>query len=124
MKGGEDVLDNTSLNLLKIYDSRHTLSCNQLGAILDADPVEVAQYVIELRNKGFLRIEPNYAISKSLDKDSLFGINAPLQITLDGKAELDMAQKISHEKKVEWIRYWITTSIAVAAFIKSFFFPG
>lgn len=116
------MIDKTSLNLLKIYNSRYSLSCNQLGAILDASPGEVAKYVIGLRDKGFLCIAPNYA--NPLDKDSHLGINTPLQITLDGKAELDMAEKLSHEKKVESIRYWITTGIAVAAFIKSFFFPA
>lgn len=113
------MLDRISLQILKIYDSRRSLSCNQLGAILDVGPLDVSVYVIGLRDKGLLRIEPNHAASQGLNSDSSFGINTPLQITLDGKAELDAAQEISHEKRVQQIRYMITTGIAVIALFLS-----
>lgn len=46
------------------------------------------------------------------------------KIDLPGKAYVEEKVALAHDKRVENIRYIITTIIAVAAFIKSFFFPG
>lgn len=45
-----------------------------------------------------------------------------VEITPLGEDALELDQKSKHEKRVEWIRYIVTTIIALAAFIKSFFF--
>lgn len=46
------------------------------------------------------------------------------KIDLPGKAYVEEKAALVHDKRVENIKYIITTVIAVAAFIKSFFFPG
>lgn len=43
-------------------------------------------------------------------------------LTDAGKCYFEKKSDITREKVVEWVRYCITTAIAVAAFIKSFFF--
>lgn len=50
--------------------------------------------------------------------DNLSGI----QLTDKGKCYFEVESDRANEKRIEMIRYVITTSIAVAAFIKSFFF--
>lgn len=44
------------------------------------------------------------------------------EIDLPGKAYVEGRAALAHNKRVENIRYIITTAIALAAFIKSFFF--
>ena len=44
------------------------------------------------------------------------------KISDKGKHYLQFQQEKRKRKQIEWIRYIITTAIAVAAFIKSFFF--
>lgn len=53
-----------------------------------------------------------------ITQDNLHGI----QLTFLGKCYFEREADKSREKRVENIRYIITTSIALAAFIKSFFF--
>ncbi len=45
-----------------------------------------------------------------------------INLTNSGKCYFETKADRLDEKRVEWIRYIITTAIAVAAFIKSFFF--
>ncbi|GAC42779.1 hypothetical protein [Paenibacillus popilliae] len=81
-----------------------------------------AEPVGYLRKKGYLRIESNHAAFKKLTKDSPVSPDTPLEITFEGKIVLESEHKLSKAKRNEWIRYIITTTIATAAFIKSFFF--
>lgn len=46
-----------------------------------------------------------------------------IELTDEGKCYFERKADRSREKRIEWIRYIITTLIALAAFIKSFFFP-
>ena len=72
------------------------------------------------------RIESLYKmgyLSRTLtvENNELTGVYA---ISDKARAVLQEGDRISREKAAEWIRYIITTAIALAAFIKSFFFTS
>lgn len=115
-------MDKTSISLLKVYLERTTLTLHQLAAILNQDYLSLAEPINYLRKKGFLRVEQNYATMNTYTADGLISPDTPLEITVEGKIALEGKQKLSKTKRIESIRHWITTAIAVAAFIKSFFF--
>ena len=111
-------MDRLSTRILNMLRRRQSLTISQLAAILNRDPSTLFEFVLRLKKKEFLRIEPNHAILKSLDGNSSIKINTPLQITPDGRTALE------EQMKAHWaeIRAWVTLIIAVLAFIKSFFF--
>lgn len=115
-------MDKTSLEILKIYATRAWLDISQLSAILNRDPDQLFEVVSFLRKQDYLRVEPNHALLEDIKSGDPISSRDPLEITFKGKAALESEQKISKEKRNEWIRYWITTVIALAAFVKSFFF--
>lgn len=115
-------MDNLSLKILKMYNKRQNLSINQAGAIFDMSPFEISEHIIRLQGKGYLRLEPNYATLHGTQSNTPINVDAPLQITLDGIEAVETAQQLDRQRRNELIRYIITTAIAVAAFIKSFFF--
>jgi len=49
----------------------------------------------------------------------LIGVDVPLQLTIDGEAELEAIYQRVKERRQDNIRYWITTGIAVLALIIS-----
>ena len=69
----------------------------------------------QLRRKELVR--RNHAVGGgSLDYDNTYSV------TEYGDGYIQYRKQHLREKRKEDIRYWITTAIAVAAFIKSFFF--
>ena len=112
-------MDSKSLKILRIYKSRPCLTTNQLSTILNEDPFEVSEYVIRLKEKEYLRVEPNHA---TLYGQNRIFVDTPLQISIEGIEVTESADQLSKQRRNDWIRYIITTGIAIAAFIKSFFF--
>lgn len=115
-------MDKQSKLILKIYSTRRYLDISQLSAIMNQYSGDLYEIVAFLRKKEFLRIDPNYASLNHLSNDAPVSVQVPLEITFKGKAALEEEQKLSREERNEWVRYWITTVIALAAFIKSFLF--
>ena len=115
-------MDIMSLEILKLFSTRAWLDVSQLSAVLDKDPDQLFEVVCFLRKQGYLRVESNHAMLEDIKSEDPISSRDPLEITFQGKAALESEHKISKEKRNEWIRYWITTVIALAAFIKSFFF--
>lgn len=115
-------MDKLSITILKIYLDRPSLSLHQLSAILNVDSLTLSEPVDYLRKRGYLRIESNHAATNTLIDKSSITLNTPLEITFEGKMALDAEQKLLKTKRNEWIRYIITTAIALSAFVKSFFF--
>jgi hypothetical protein len=111
-------MDKSTLNYLRLFNTRSTLSLSDLAAILDGDPISLAEPIRFMMDNKYLDIEPN---TKILDGDTL-GLHTPLKITYYGKGvlkeELASRKRFKHAE----FRAWITFIIAVAAFIKSFFF--
>lgn len=74
--------------------------------------------IVYLRDKVFLEILPSYV---QLNGNN-FTFDAPFRLTYKGKIALEA--EISSHKYIIYneIHAWITTTIALAAFIQSFFF--
>lgn len=82
-------MDAVSLKILRVYSSRQKLTLIELGAIMNASPVDLGQYVLRLKDKAYLCVSPDYAaLRPSEEKDSI-GPDTPLQITIDGKEALE-----------------------------------
>lgn len=117
-------MDKLSKKILEEYSIRPTMSLLQLGAVLNTNHMSLSIPVNYLREKGLLQIEPNHAMLHNIKQSDLITMDTPLEISYLGQISLEEDQKISREKRNELIRYIITTAVAVAAFLKSFFFPG
>lgn len=117
-------MDKLSKMILDEYAQRESITLNQLSAILKLDWDFLAEPVSNLKASGFLRAEQAYTELNSLSNDAPPSISTPLSITYLGVSALEEAKETAREKRNELIRYIITTAIAVAAFLKSFFFPG
>lgn len=117
-------MDKLSKKILEEYAIRPSMSLLQLGAVLNTDFMSLSVPVNYLREKDFLQIEPNHAMINNMKQSDLISMNTPLKISYPGQIALEENRKISREKRNELIRYIITTAIAMAAFLKSFFFPG
>lgn len=115
-------MDSKSLKLLRIYNSRASLTIEQLSAVVNESPFDILEYVARLCEKKLLRVELDYAERHGIATYSQITIDTPLQITVDGKEAIEDTDKMIKLRRNEMIRYVITTGIAIAAFIKSFFF--
>ena len=117
-------MDKLSKRILEEYSTRHSMNLQQLSAVLNIDPMSISNPVNYLREMGFLQIESNHTSLHDKQQSDLITMNTPLEISYRGRVALEDDQKKSREKRNELIRYIITTTIAVAAFLKSFFFPS
>lgn len=117
-------MDSLSKRILEEYSIRPSMNLLQLSSVLNTDFRSLAVPVNYLLEKGLLQIEPNYAMLRDIKQSDSFTMNTQLEISHLGRIALEEEQKICREKRNELIRYIITTAIAVAAFLKSFFFPG
>lgn len=115
-------MDSKSLKLLRIYNSRTSLTIEQLSAVVNESPFDILEYVARLCEKGLLRVELNYATHHGIVAYRQITVDTPLQITVDGKESVEDADKMIKLRRNDMIRYIITTGIAIAAFIRSFFF--
>lgn len=115
-------MDKLSKLILKTYAARTTLTISQLSAVLRQNQDTLFEVVNLLRERGYIRVLSGYEGNRYSSKVSPIPDSVPLEITFQGKVALEEEQTLSKEKRNAWIRYWITTAIAVAAFIKSFFF--
>lgn len=115
-------MDKLTMGILDLYQKRGSLAIAQLSAILDSDWITVSKPINYLRKLEFLKVDPNHPEAKNSTPTSSVSAHIPLVITYEGIVALEEAKKISNSKKIEWIRYGITTAIALAGFIKSFFF--
>lgn len=115
-------MDTFSLKILKMYNNRPCLSISQLSAIFDVPPLALSEYVTRLRRKSYIRVESNHAVLHGITSDSPIELDTPLEITIDGKEVVETANQMDKQRRNDLIRYIITTAIAIAAFVKSFFF--
>lgn len=117
--GGKVYLDKISKAILEAYAHRKNLSISQLSAIANASPFDFLEPISVLREKKYLRIESNHATTKEMNADAPISFDTPLEITFQGRAALEEDNRLSKEKRNAWIRYIITTAIAVVALIVS-----
>ncbi len=112
-------MDDFSFKILQLYATRSSLTLIELGAILNNDPINLAEVINYLRKQGYLHIENNYATIKNLNDNSLVGLNTPLVISFEGKAALEKEIKSRKHYCYNELRAWITLAIAILAFFLS-----
>ncbi len=111
-------MDDRTVELLKLFSERNQLSLHDLAAIYNCGYGDFAELVNYLMERGLLEIEPNYALIEGND----LTVETPLRITQSGRSALNIELKERRSFKYSELRAWLTLAIALAAFIKSFFF--
>lgn len=111
-------MDNLSFKVLSLLATRQSLSTRDISIFFNTGINSFIDPVYYLVNKGFLEID------KSILKEENPTLNVltPVRITFEGKSALEAEIKERRSIKFSELRAWITLAIAVAAFIKSFFF--
>lgn len=115
-------MDDYSLSVLKLYQSRSSLTLNQLSAVLNKSWLDISAPVLYLRREGYLSVEPNHATLHNIDAGDPISPDTPLVISFEGKGALEAELKARKHLSFNEIRAWITLAIAILAFFKSFFF--
>ena len=110
-------MDKLSLEILKIYDSRPKLTLIELGAIMNASPVDLGQYVLRLKEKSYLCIDPDYEVFAPISVTGAIAPDTPIQITIDGKEALEDHVRMKKQHKRDTFRYRVNTAISVAAVV-------
>ena len=81
---------------------------------------------VEMLNKYPKNLEATQNLLKQMTKSRLISVSDVPSTTITileaGRARLDELDRHSKETRSNWIRWAITTIIALAAFIKSFWF--
>jgi len=103
---------------LKLFLKRDKLSMAQVALILNTDLESCSKPIAWLHEQGFLDIDYMYSTQHG---DSLT-VETPLGISFDGSVALEEHWSQIKYRKYNEIRAWITFAIAVASFIKAFFF--
>lgn len=108
-------MDKFTFQILSLYDQRYELSISDLSTILDCSLEYAANPVSWLYEKGF--------IEKGTDFDDCdFTVSTKFRISHEGKIQLANYCDKNKQHFFNEVRAWITVAIAVAAFVKSFFF--
>ena len=117
-----NLMDTMSREILELFSKRNCLTLSQLSAILGIDWMTLAEPINYLRKLSYLRFEPNHASLNDLASDSPISMDDPLVITFEGRAAMEQDGQNRRRVKYTEFRAWMTLAIALAAFIKSFFF--
>lgn len=79
-------MDGKSVAILKLYNQRnYSLSCYDIGIILDASSISISSNVAELRELEYIDVD---MLEKDKLYDNLISINTKLHITQSGKSYL------------------------------------
>lgn len=105
-----------TLELIAKYGS---LSVPILELLLKFESVDIPGTIEYLYQRGYIEIEPNYAISNNRAKEDFNMIGTPFVITAEGKAALEESYQSAKYRKFNEIRSWITLAIAFAALVVS-----
>ena len=108
----------SSLKILKLYSERRSLSLADLCAILSCTVGDVAYIVAELVKLDYL--ETSDPIHKSID--GKYTVSTKLRISQHGRNYLADYKKTENRERFREFRNWLSFAIALAAFVKSFFF--
>ena len=110
-------MDKVSKKILKLYAKQKTLSLFDIAKLSKIKPVDLAEPMLELIDKKL--------ICKMLDFENYLNDNfdpdAQYYITQEGRSYLENIRADSFKFYFQIVIQLITTIIAVAAFIKSFF---
>ena len=109
-------MDAISIELLKMFKDRNTLSTDDIAAIHNCEARVFIEAFVELKNNNFIT-------NTELDKGNPDAISRKhrYSITQAGKSYIYDLEEREKERRGDKIRYRITTAIAVAALIIAVF---
>lgn len=108
-------VDKFSLELLRLFYKRETLSLNDLAAIYDVNFFSFAKPIDYLIAIGYLEIDTNYAIIHGSDLTP----ESPIILTQKGKIALESELTNRRIFIFTEFRAWFTLAIAVISLIVS-----
>ena len=97
----------------------------QLLSILYASPNGEGEHEVDLLNHFSDKIIQAHTSLEDLKTDKLVECvigSTRYKITKSGRVVLEMLKENRKKAVYSEVKYWVTTAIAIAAFIKSFFF--
>lgn len=109
-------MDKQAYHLLKIISKYKEVHISSLIKLLNKDKDEIYDYFEHLTDVGYIGVVPN--VNTEYDKS----IDEEVYITTAGKIVLNNHLKDKHIMFLKELRNWFSLLIALAAFIKSFFF--
>ncbi len=112
-------MNSTSLAVLRCFTERTSLSVSDLSVICNKSVHLFVPHFKYLLQNGFIEPDP-----QATDQSTEVKLRSKFCITLAGKDELENIKQREHAAKLKEIRAWLTLAISLAAFIKSFIFPG
>lgn len=112
-------MDSISYNMLGCFSEHVSLSINDIAVLAKSDVMTIQPFVKFLFEAKLIEFDPEFP-----HHDTLCVFTDKLRITPSGLSELEKFEK--QERKERWneIRSWLALVISMAAFIKSFIFPG
>ena len=111
-------MDTELMEIMRLFsDSHPILTIQQIGLLLDRSEFDVCGPVSYLHKSGYLRVYDGY-----VSDDGTIAVDTRLTMTYEGKHAIKEFQR--NTKSHFWVEFraWATLLIALAAFIKSFFF--
>lgn len=105
--------------LLKVFLKHQPISIKDLKRFINVRNIPIEETTGYLFDKGFLHIDPNYAVMRNLLKDPTLSVEYPLSVTVQGKAALEADVESRHYRTLNEIRAWVTLAISVIALILS-----
>lgn len=100
-------MDKTTLEILKLFSKRYSLTCAQIAAIINRDAMDIAPSVSYLYSNRFISCDDlDYVEDKRLHLDAHY------KITVEGRNQL------AHINKNNW-RFRIPVIISITALVIS-----
>lgn len=112
-------MDNLSFNVLKEFAIRQSMSLLQLDAVMNANTIDVLYSLWQRNYVAADDCDPHYP---ECNEEKLLYPTMPFHITFEGRAALEEETKSRKSFQYNEFRAWLTLAIALAAFVKSFFF--
>ncbi|MBC5724746.1 hypothetical protein H8S45_04630 [Agathobaculum sp. NSJ-28] len=112
-------MNSTSLSVLRYFAKRTSLSVSDLAVICNQSAHIFVPHFKYLLDNGFIEPDP-----QASDPSTEIKLRSKFCITLAGKDELENIKQRKQTTRLKEIRAWLTLAISLAAFIKSFIFPG
>lgn len=107
-----------SEEILRLYASYDSLSLTDLCKLFKVPLTSVSSNLRWLFQRGYIEpADPNRPLV-----NGMYTVSAPLRITEFGRDTLESKRERRRSYMMNEIRAWITLAIAVAAFVKSFFY--
>lgn len=111
-------MDDITYKILKIFKNRNSLSCIEVSAIINTDALAIAEIFRYLWKNDYIK----KLYSPIDESDNSLGLDTQFKLTYAGLVSMQHHKSNKRYKIFSEFRAWITLAIAIASFVKSFFF--